>query len=775
LEDHPGNIFLAGERVSFRLPVNVSGTPASWRMSDDSGETLCEGTFSREDLRPWAQVTVGVLGIGWYRIDLLDVDGKQVGWTAAGVVARLKQPTPLDSPICLDTSTSGFAWSNTTEQQRFGAFAAIAGMNWIRDRFHRDRIETARGEYVEEITYESSSRIQVRQGLKILQMYGATPEWMTIPALDGPNAVARFPRDLRLVYEFNRDMAKRYAGRYLASESWNEANTARFGGHLIHEMCTLQKAAYLGFKAGHPEVTVCWNVLAEEGTPLQTEGLLENETWPYFETYNIHSYESPEEYEGLFTEARIAAWVTECGIPLSAASEQPWADLTSADEVCQARFVARSYASSLYAGTSRHFLFILPNFVDGSQFGFLRDDYTPRPAYIALAAAGRLLAGAKVLGRWNVESMPDATIYAFRARPDGEERDVLVAWSDTVGALAMPDKVTVQKVFDYLGRKVKGVDGLKIGPSATFVLLDPGAISGLPLTAPLKLAPFKTGEPSPIVLQIQHHYLRQTNDLEALVVRPGQQDNLTFFAYNFTKNLALGKVSFERFPRGWEFEPQTLDIEVAPMGRREFHVRVDIPESGRETALSGKVRLRGEFGEAGRTALAFRLMGDLGLVRPRKTRSIESHVDRWRDHIVEGGRMSRRAHELGGVLFRMEFPDVSSWCYPQLHLTPGERVDNSFDGLAVTIQINHGSGRFQVLLETDSGAQYWAPLPVREDVRGPQRVVALFRSFRWGDWTVPDPDGALHPSNVRTVMVGVNPEPDSKVEMVVNHATWVAY
>ena len=160
LENHPGNIFLAGERVSFHLPVNVSGTPASWEMSDDAGETVSEGAIGGEALGPWTEVTVGVLGIGWYRIDLLDADGKHVGWTTAGVIAPLKQPTPQDSPICLDTSTSGFTWNNPTEQERFGALAAMAGMNWIRDRFHRDRIETARREYVQDITYESSSRIR---------------------------------------------------------------------------------------------------------------------------------------------------------------------------------------------------------------------------------------------------------------------------------------------------------------------------------------------------------------------------------------------------------------------------------------------------------------------------------------------------------------------------------------------------------------------------------------------------------------------------------------
>ena len=35
---------------------------------------------------------------------------------------------------------------------------------------------------------------------------------------------------------------------------WNEANIDHFGGHTIDEMCSLQKAAYLGFKSRDPGV-----------------------------------------------------------------------------------------------------------------------------------------------------------------------------------------------------------------------------------------------------------------------------------------------------------------------------------------------------------------------------------------------------------------------------------------------------------------------------------------------------------------------------------------
>jgi hypothetical protein len=52
---------------------------------------------------------------------------------------------------------------------------------------------------------------------------------------------------------------------------------------------------------------------------------------------------------------------------------------------------------------SQHFHFILGHYHEpnGVQFGLLRRDLTPRPAYVALAAVGRLLAGARTLGWWH--------------------------------------------------------------------------------------------------------------------------------------------------------------------------------------------------------------------------------------------------------------------------------------------------------------------------------------------------------------------------------------
>ena len=55
-----------------------------------------------------------------------------------------------------------------------------------------------------------------------------------------------------------------------------------------------------------------------------------------------------------------------------------------------------TYACAIHEGAQAVFYFILPHFVEGqTQFGVMRPDLTPRPAFVALAAAGRLLADAQ--------------------------------------------------------------------------------------------------------------------------------------------------------------------------------------------------------------------------------------------------------------------------------------------------------------------------------------------------------------------------------------------
>ncbi|MCA9229875.1 MAG: hypothetical protein KDA57_04435 [Planctomycetales bacterium] len=615
------NVFLENEIVS----VSVAGVEGAtgWLATDERGADVARGTVEESDQ---GRVEIGNLGIGWYRVTWLDEEGASVGWTTAAVLARLAAPVPQDSPICVDSATAWFARDDEAKQLQFAQLASLAGVNWVRDRISWRDIQPTPDRFINETTYDSAAAIQARYGLKILQVHHDTPQW----AETGGGGTGRFPGDLRAAYSFGKAMSARFAGKVLAWEPWNEANVATFGGHTMDEICSLQKAAYLGIKAGNPEVTVCWNVTTGVPTARQTECVLENETWPYFDTYNVHTYDWPDAYELLWGPVREAAcgkpiWVTESDRGIASESDSPTRDLSPANAILKAQFIAQSYASSLHAGANRHFHFILGQYGERDiQFGLLRHDLTPRPSYVALAAVGRMLAGAHCLGRYLVEGQPDVHLIAFRGQPNGAPRDVLVAWVERPGdwpvrgkgetQWPLPKSLRVEECYDYLGRMQGKGSPAGLSSAPIFAALPLGECDQLALQTPRK-ANVREGSAAPIVLQcllpkeqrLQDTSIRWAGQFEHAVPLETETE-VPIFAYNFSDREVAGQILLEGFPANCEVSLDRWEVRLPPMGRQliPFHVKL----TKQAVEGNGWIKLRGEFGDAGRPVLAFRLVAE---------------------------------------------------------------------------------------------------------------------------------------------------------------------
>ena len=411
LPGHPGNVYVEGESVEVEVPAAAQKSADTWRLRDIDGKIVAQDGFDKGK-----RLGVRVPGVGWYRIDFLNAKEEVVAWTSTAVLASLRAPVPADSPVGLDMAVSWFARGSSSNQQIHANLAALAGANWVRDRITWREVQTGPDGFAPRGNYDEAADMQKAQGLRVLQVFHTTPPWA------GGGDTARFAPDLRHVYGFAREMGRRFAGRVQAWEPWNEPNVDTFGSHTMDEICSWQKAAWLGFKAADPNLTVGSSALAAVPTWQQTEGVVRNEARPYFDTYNIHTYDWAHGYRDLWEPARAAAggkplWITEADRGATHDQTAPWYDLSPRLERLKAEYVAQSYASALAAGADRFFQFILGHYVEPNsvQFGLLRLDYTPRPAYAALAAVGRFLAGARVLGRWRPSAGIEAV--AFQAFP----------------------------------------------------------------------------------------------------------------------------------------------------------------------------------------------------------------------------------------------------------------------------------------------------------------------------------------------------------------------
>lgn len=623
LPDRPGNIFLEGDAPAVRIPDPLPGGVIRWRLLDEQHRELRAGPGPPAGTSI-TNLAVGSLGPGWYRVEFDTATATNVAWTPLAILRRLKAPVPGDSPVCVDSAASWFAPDNPDQQRRLANLAALAGVNWVRDRLRWRDLQPAPGPLVTRVTtYDTAATIQHEAGLKVLQVFHDTPPW----ARESPDAGGRFAPDLRHVHALGHALAARFRGRVDAWEPWNEANVATFGAHTVDEMCSWQKAAWLGFKAGDPSVTVGWNVTTAVPTPAHTAGLLANETWPYFDTYNIHTYDWSHAYAGLWRPAREAVagrplWITEADRGTPHLKQAPWFDQDPRLEQLKAAWIAQSYASSLFAGARRHFHFILGHYHEpnGVQFGLLRLDLTPRPAYVALATVGRCLAGARVLGRWRPGH--DVTVVAFRAFPDGAERDVLVAWAEkevdwdgrgvTHSGWAPPVALDVLEVTDHLGRPLEATLPATLGPAPVFVFLPPGQAATLPLEPPPPLATPLPGEASPVVLQLALPRANavRVDDLPwsegyARTLKPGTPLQLPLFAYNFGSGPATVSLTADPVPEGWQLD-LSPGLEVAPGARVQFAgvLRVEPTSPVRDAWVT----VRANVGALGRPVLAFRVV-----------------------------------------------------------------------------------------------------------------------------------------------------------------------
>jgi hypothetical protein len=271
LPSHPGNVFLAGETVS--VPAPPAGDSDTWRAVDYEGRVVAEGWVTA------GPVELGRLPVGYY--ELQRNAGQVTNRLSLGVLESLRAPTPLSSPIGIDVA---MAWFYSKDKMPdVASLCALAGVNRVRDRLSWPELESQKAVFAPTNRYDWSAEAQGAARLQVLQVGHQSPGWA--------NPVGkRFPLDLRDAYNFYRALAQRWRGKVLAFEPWNEADIPDFGGHTGSEMASLQKAAYLGLKAGNPKVIACLNVLAVHRAA-SLRDLDDNAAWPYFDTFNLHHYE----------------------------------------------------------------------------------------------------------------------------------------------------------------------------------------------------------------------------------------------------------------------------------------------------------------------------------------------------------------------------------------------------------------------------------------------------------------------------------------------------
>jgi hypothetical protein len=293
--------------------------------------------------------------------------------------------------------------------------------------------------------------------------------------------------------------------------------------------------------------------------------------------------------------------VSETSVHIKWRGDENLKELGEEDLRLQSERLTKTYALGLHEGVQALFYFMLPHYTESKlQYGLLRPDLTPRPGYVALAAIGRLLADAKPLGR---VKMKDENVqgFLFDARPDGQQADVLVAWSDTGGKIELAKPP--QACFDHLGRTRALTNGvLSLTRAPFFAVLAKNARPELiPPPSPAKRL---AGKPAPLVIQALLSEEDTVLDKSAFKISVGEMKTIPVFLYNFGSKNAAGRLRVKA-PARWIAElPGKIDL--APGERKELKLNLTCGDTS-DKSVAG-VCITAKFGSAGQSLLALQFV-----------------------------------------------------------------------------------------------------------------------------------------------------------------------
>ena len=735
----PCSVFFEGEELRFVVAVG-DAEGVEFRAVDYDGDELWRGRTQGGEL------VLPELPDGYYELHW-GADGR----LSFAVIPPREEAPPPDGPLCVDGAT---AWLCSPEQwEPVARMLRRGGIGWMRERLAWSAVQPEESK-LDWSRYETVADALHAEDVREYQIFHDSPQW-THPGKD-----TRCPDDLRTVYRFTKEAASHFAGRIAAWEPWNEPDISFFD-QLGDRYAGLQKAAYLGFKAGNPGVPVLTCSFCR-GRSDFSDNVFECGIADYADVFNFHTYSPIVAYaDTIRTWTDLAStygmgdrpiWLTEAGIAIRHTDQE----LKPEDERTQAEFVPRSFAISLAGGVDRHFFFVLPFYPEGAiQFGALHRDLSPRPTLAAILTAVRVLGQGRFLGTLPCD-VQAAHAYVF----DSGAGRVAVVWADEAADVRLPvgaDRVTV---VDLVGRArtvdaVVGVVHISARPAAQYVVgLGPeveGQLAGgrrLPGALP-------SLHPSKMVIVGHFDGAKLDKDRNCYVMPAGKPVRLVVEAYNFDEERpAHGSVSVT-VPDGWQADRTQFDVDLPPLGRQVLEVA--ITPSGGEPLGRCRVRVTAEFPGTRALPSVSHAVVDLTATVPTRTLSLGfDDPGKWAANTFGNGTMSIEPGPDGGVLFPIRFTAPGDrWCYPIASVETGLSWGH-YQGIALEycFSADDPGTTARVQLIEEGGVNYVGPAcPATKEWK---RALCLYRDMSWGSFSKPDPDGKLTLDRIAGMLVGCN-------------------
>lgn len=514
----PGTVWLEHESPTFTMTVPLPGL--AYVLTDWHGVTLSQGPWPGNGDSP---LSFPPVQSGYYTLTTTH-DGKNQlpPFTFAVVVDPKARPQSSHSFFGVDSAQSWLARPGNFACPYFDGDSYLlvseliyrAGIPNVRERLSWGGVNST-PDSLDYGKYLLNAELLHERGILVSGMFHDAPAWA--------DKGQKLPRDLRALFQFCRNSAETFGERMGDWEFWNEQDIS-FAPDPVWDYAACMKAAFLGLKAGRPEVIVAPGAVCHAGRNAYDEGMYANDLANYCEIMNFHTYAPLSQYPKIFAEMREfmadhgignrQLWITECGTNSEGHSDADGARKgfkrhSPEQEMVLAEFLPKSQILLMMEGVARNYYFVFPpyNERDGyKDWGLMRRDGSVKPGYSAFATITAQLVQARLQGEITLHEPARAFVFE---QPDGSQ--TLVFWSisdlDTVGngqvvhikddvpldlQLAVPDGSYT--LTDMLGmcQTVQAADG-RIALRATRY---PAYLAGLKGLQPDR-KPFPTGQIEP--------------------------------------------------------------------------------------------------------------------------------------------------------------------------------------------------------------------------------------------------------------------------------------
>ncbi len=769
----PGSVFLPNEALTFQLKP-FAAVPSKWSLRNWKDEVIRQGEWPAAGKDA---LTLAALPNGYYKLEIASTDADFSGFRSFVVVPDPgKRPANPDLYFAMDSAQSWLARQDgRNARQPENSFEVVsevarrAGLQMVRERLSWNATETAPGK-IDWMQYKTNATLLADRGVKVSGMYHDAATW-------AKTNTEKLPGDLVATYNFAKRLTEDFKGQMTVWEFWNEQDIG-FAPEAAWDYASAMKAAYLGFKAGNPDLPVAIGGYAITSPPYYDDIVMASETGEYFDIFNIHTYHPIHKYPEALKAIREhmkrhgiedrPIWFTENGSNMEGSGRMdsyiPGLKMHSPEqEMLLSEFIPKMMINMQSLGVTRDFFFVLPPYNEGGgnkDWGLMRRDFTVKPGYAAFATLVDQLGTAKLEGEVALGEGLRGFLYGQK---DGSK--TLVYWSvspiDTEGqqpnlttenrlerSFALPKQKGKLKGVDLFGTPIE-VDGAKVTATRfpTFLNQVTGLKLSVPFVAP-KLTPLtaKPGMDKSIVFRTElsdDFMLFGTKD--SVDVKKNDA-KFKLQVWNLSDREKSGSVTLA----GGTVKGLPPTITIPAFDKAEFELMLT-PEF--QNKFSGQLMIGGKFNglEASKHVIPIRslaMMSEQG-----RTVDMPQMVDpaNWRKNAAGEMTITYDAADKA-IAFRTLFkPEVDHWTYPEYVLQlPQESLKGAL-GIGFEVKVNKAAGVKQMLVMAVKGKLKEAGESIYLAVNKPGE--------QWEERFTQFPDG-FDAGAVEQLRIGVNAQVD---------------